>query len=476
MGKKMKRIILVIISFVLSISTSLGLVGCKKNSEDIVFNKENQLSDSFFGTGVEFDAYENPLAITTEAKKLIYERMDKLNPSMIRCMIDYRWFTDNLSADGSTWDYYWTGEPILNMFEILDYCEEKGIDVAIGPWRARDGWMDAQLTSDPRWADMTLELFKQFEKRNYTCVKWFVPTNEPNYIAGNNQAIWEQGVKNVYAKFEENGLNGKYQILGTDVSSYSAAIDWGNGLSDDTVSKLGTYSVHMYVTNRAIDTARYQSQIEEIVSTLRKRDSNFDEKDLVIWESGLLDGTTEDMYEHELIDTYDYGLRVTDLALQSLLGGANGISFWELDDAAHFTPMGTNTVWGMFSSLGNSYKRELRPWYHSSMLTLNILRKGNKTYGYGEENFRAVSSVSQDGQQAGIVCVNRNKTDIIKKMKIEGMGKGEKLYFYFFNEDNAMLNEQGYIVPNAVVDGNFEKGVNVTIPANCVLFVTNTQL
>ena len=472
----MKKFISVVVSCLLSVATITGMYGCGKGDGDIVFKKDNLLTESFFGSGVEFDAYEHPLAISESAKRVIFDRFDRLNPSMIRCMIDYSWFTKNLSEDGKTWDYYWTNDSIISMFEIFDHCEKKGIDVAVGPWRARDGWLDANLTKDPRWADMTLELFKKFEEKEYTCVKWFVPTNEPNYISGNTQATWEEGVKNVYAKFVENGLDEKYKIVGTDVSGYSAAIDWGNGLSDDVVSKLGSYSVHMYVSDRLIDTGKYQSRIEDVVKTLKKKDDNFRKKDLVIWECGLQDGTTDDMYESEVIDTFEYGLRMTDLTVQSLLGGANGISYWELDDGAHFTEKGTNTVWGMFSSLGNSYKRELRPWYQSSMLTLNILRKSNKVYGYFDESFRAISSVSQDEKSAGIICLNRAKSEITKKMKIEGVKNGEKLYFYFFNEKNTLLNEDGFIMPNIVVDGNFDKGVNVTIPADCALFITNSEI
>ena len=468
----MKKFISIMISCLFAFLMLGGCGSMSKTNDSIKFNDKNLLSNSYFGSGVEFDVYEAPSRIIDMDK--VYNRLDKLNPSMIRCMINYEWFTENLSEDGTSWDYNWSGDCIQNLFAILDHCEEKGIDVAIGPWRARDGWFDK--TSDSRWADMTLALFQKFEEKGYTCVKYFVPTNEPNYIDGNTQAIWEEGVKNVYAKFKENGLAEKYKILGTDVSGFSAAVNWSNSLSSDVVSKLGSYSIHTYVSNNKIDSGKYQSSIEEVVDALKKKDSDFSNKGLVIWECGLQDGTNDDMTESEIIDTYDYGVRMTDLTIQAMLGGVNGICYWELDDAAHFRSNGMNTVWGMFSSLGDTYNRTLRPWYQSSMLTLNILQKGNKVYGYGEDSFRALASVSQDGAKAGLICINRNKNEVTKTMKIEGASSGEKLYCYFFNQDNAMLDETGFIMPNKVVDGNLDAGVSVTIPANCVLFVTNERI
>lgn len=482
--EKMKKFSILLISFLIFTFVSV-FSGCKMNNQNglIVFNEDSLINTNYGGVGVEFDVYEHPEIIREDKIELIYERMDKLSPSLVRSMMNYSWFIKDFDDKGTeditddTWEYNWTNKNVLNMFEILAYCDENGIDVALGPWRSIDGVTNT--TSDIRWAKVTARIFKEISDRGITSVKWFVPSNEPNYIAGNNYQLWANGVKNVYNEFHALGIDTMFSILGTDVSSYSDALNWADQLDSDTVNILQNYSVHLYVSDRTVDSGKLQDQVKDIVDAHQNKDSNFNKKGLIVWESGLIDGRMDTIDSNELIDTFNYGIRMVDYTIQTILGGANGIVYWELDDAAHFLPVGGNGTWGMFSSLGDAWQQELRPWFHSSQLLSAIFSKGSRIYsGMNEEieGFRMIAGVSKDGNSAGVVAVNRTDEAVIKSFVFEDELKSDELYVYIFSEKHLLLGEDGYIIPNTVIQGNFNSVTEFEVPAGASVFITNHRI
>lgn len=463
----------------------LFIVGCDMNKpkDVIVFNQKNIIQTNYMGIGVEFDVYEHPEIIRPEQEELIFERMDKLKPSMVRMMMNYTWIVKNLDTKGTddvtddTWDYNFTSNQAKNMFDLLDYLEENKIYVALGPWRAVDGW--STETSDPRWAKITGRLFKEIVDRGYTVVKWFVPSNEPNYIQGNTYEIWSTGVKNVYNELKSLNLETQIGIVGTDVSSYSAALSWADFLEDSTTKLLANYSVHLYVSDRTVDSGKFVQQIKDILDAHKPKDAKLDEKGLVIWEGGLIDGRHESIDTNELIDTFNYGLRMVDYTIQTMLGGAHGIVYWELDDAAHFLPTGGNGTWGMFSSLGSPLQQELRPWFHSSQLMSNLYREGTTIYSGTddvESGFRMVGGISKDGSTGSIVAVNRTKESMTRSFVFDQKIDGETLYVYIYSEKDLKLGNDGYIIPNHTLTGNLNQITTFEIPANAVLVISNQKI
>lgn len=461
-------------------------VGCNMNGNDkdiIIFNSSNVIHTNYMGIGVEFDVYEHPEIIREEHEELIFERLDKLKPSMVRMMMNYTWIVKNLDTKGTddvtddTWEYNFTSTQALNMFDLLDYLEEKSISVALGPWRAVDGWTNE--TSDPRWAKITGQLFKEIIDRGYTVVKWFVPSNEPNYIQGNTYDIWSTGVRNVYNEFKALNLDTKVGIIGTDVSSYNAALSWADYLESTTTSAIANYSVHLYVSDRTVDGGKLAEQVSDIINAHKKKDSKLDEKGFVVWEAGLIDGRHELIDTNELIDTFNYGLRMVDYTIQTMLGGANGIVYWELDDAAHFLPTGGNGTWGMFSSLGTPFQQELRPWFHSSQLLSNLYAKGTTIYSGTtdvESGFRMIGGISSDGKTGSMVAVNRTRETMTKKFVFDKTIEGEKLYVYIFSEKDLKLGNDGYIIPNYEMIGSLNQVTTFEIPANSAVIITNQKI
>lgn len=462
-----------------------GIAGCAPKAEG-AYAFDEVLADSFAGLGVEWDAYEHPDVVSEDKWQLVLERVDKLSPAYIRCMINLDWVvtdwqknTDDGGAD-DTWSYNWEQSNIKSLLKILDHCQERGIGVALGAWRAVDGW-DMRDSSDARYAKIVGDVFDELvNKRGYSCIRWLVPTNEPNYIEGNTFGSWSAGVNNVYAQLQEHGLAEKVAITGPDVSSYTAAMTWCADAARDVGDKLGNYSVHLYVSDYTVDSGNLAENISDIDGAIAEYDDALAQKGLYIWEGGLIDGRNEQFDTNELIDTYGYGFRMADYTVQCILGGAEGVCFWELDDAMHFLENGQTKNWGMFSSLGDAAQQELRPWFQSSMLLTKIFAPGRRVYGCPvngekETTVRAAAAVSEDGTEGGYCVMNQGTQERECTFYLPAVSGGEKLYVYIYGEGHTKLGADGYILPNYELDGSLSSALTLRVPAKSTVFVTNVK-
>ena len=140
----------------------------------------------------------------------------------------------------------------------------------------------------------------------------------------------------------------------------------------------------------------------------------------------------------------------------------------------------------MFSSLGSAsaLKQQLRPWYHSSTLLINLLRRHNIIFDSGDNGsdknptLRSIATISNDRNLAGVLFSN---TDVINDKKVkfvidEKYNNNEKLYIYIFNEKSALIGDNGFIMPNQVVDGSLNNINEITIPASSFVVISNQGL
>jgi hypothetical protein len=135
----------------------------------------------------------------------------------------------------------------------------------------------------------------------------------------------------------------------------------------------------------------------------------------------------------------------------------------------------------MFSSLASdqAYDQELRPWFHSSALMSNLMRPGSRIFGSPtndrliNKDFRCIGVVNKDATAGGIVAVNRGVDRVTKSFVFdETISNADKLYIYTFGEGTIRLGEDGYILPNYVIDGSLNKRLTVDMAANSLLIVT----
>ena len=481
----------------------------KVSKDTIMYSKENVISQSFDGLGVEWGTYEDTNKIATNGWDRITNAVDRLNPKIVRCMFNLEWIVETYDPKNvedltdDVWTYNFDNKYAKNACDVLDYCQAKGIDVAFGIWNVignadaeLDEWkMIPNATSDERWPKLISDFMEYFVKiKGYTCIKWFVNTNEPNYAgaigmsknAYNTCEKWQQGVKNVRKALDDIGLN-YIDIIGGDTTGFVGSAEYLPEIAKNLADIVHNYGVHMYIGNYDIDTAKYQGYMQQLYDGIKELDDNFGTtKKLLIWEAGLLDGKNVDTDCNSYIANYSYGIRMADYTLQSILSGVNGIVYWDLDDAMHFMYSAggaTAKEWGMFSSLAtaSSLKQEYRPWYHSSVLLTNLLEKGSTIYkGFLEEmeNFRTIGVVNKTSTEAGFVAVNRSMEAITKSFVIEQKVNNEnnKLYAYIFNEKYLRLGSDGFVVPNFEINGSINNVTEIEIPANSMVVVSTRRL
>ena len=503
----MKKIIAIILLLLLCASFAFG---CKKDEEHVSvrFGSTYVVSSSFDGLGVEWGTYEDTNKMVKGSWPRVLSAVDKLNPALVRCMTNLDWFVNDFT-DGATpkdysddtWSYNFNNKQMVNAADVLDYCQAHGIKVAFGVWNVignadpeKDIYgMIPNASADPRWAKMCADLMEYLVKiKGYTCIRWFVNTNEPNVIGNKGTSknaysstdIWIQGVKNVRKALDEVGLK-NLSIVGGDTTTILASQEYLEKAAKEIPDILDNYGVHLYVNNSQIDKGEYETAVRRLFFNIHGVDSALGRtKQMYIWEAGLLSGKKQDTDCNELIMTYGYGLRMADYTLQSINAGINGIVYWDLDDAMHFmyTEAGTTAKeWGMFSTLATAEigKQEYRPWYHSSVLLTNVLRPGNTVYGCKNmpEGVRCVATVNADRTQGGIVVVNNSKKTLSQEMILDEEIKTEgKLYVYLYNEKTLKMDENGFIAPNYVIDGSLNNKLTMEVPASTVMVISTERI
>lgn len=507
--------------------TTILLTSCSGKSKDdspikkpdgvMVFSPQlNLISDDFDGLGVEWGAYEDTNKLQAGAWNKITKYANRLDGmSLVRCMVNFDWFCENLDNKGDndktndTWTYNFTNKWMKSTEEVLTYCQEHDIYVAFGAWNVIgsfpvDTWgMMDDVTSDPRWAKMAADILEYLViKKGFTCIKYFVNSNEPNYLgranssknANNTFAKWKQGAINVKNALDKIGLN-HIKIVGSDATATSDGTmeDYLYGIAKDEDLKnvVGDYGIHVYPYKQTLDNGSILDQYATRSAEIAKHDSGFKkERKMHIWEAGLQDGKNFVTDCQELIDTYNYAKAMANYTLCALASGINGIAYWDFDDGMHFmyNADGSSTAkeWGMFSSLGSSsaLKQQLRPWYHSSMLLINLLRRHNIIFDSGENGseinptFRSIATISNDRNTAGVLFSNTHVSEErkIKFVIDEKYNNDEKLYVYIFNEKSALIAENGFIEPNYEVEGSLNKINEITVPASSFVVISNKVL
>jgi len=494
------------------LTSSISLLSCGGTTVDttnITFADSDLVQSSYGGLGVEWGAYEDTSKLDDYSWERIYANIKKLNPARIRCMINYDWFAENFDDQGDedktndTWTYNFTNRMGENLALLLEYCQVHKIEVAFGSWNVigsltDDVWgMMEECTSDVRWAKISADVLDYLvNKKGFTCIRWFVNGNEPNYLGvkgssknyNNTLDKWIQGVKNVRAAFDARGLT-NIGIVGGDTTGLEGTTAYWTGIAQNVSDEVADYGCHLYLSNYYIDGGYVYDSINALNKTIYSLDEGYGtSRPLNVWESGLLDGKDSQTDGNSLIKTVTYGVRMADFTIQTALAGVNSVTYWDFDDGMHFmystgTPIAKK--WGMFSSLSSDQAsdQELRPWFHSSCLLTHLMAPGAKIYGSAvnsrsvDPDFRCLGVVGKDGKSGGVVAVNRGTETVTKRFRIgPEIADASKLYVYTFGEGLIRLGSDGFILPNYTIDGSLNKWLSLDIPANALIVVSSEVL
>ena len=181
-------------------------------------------------------------------------------------------------------------------------------------------------------------------KQGFTCIRWFVNGNEPNYLGvkgssknyNNSFEKWAQGVKNVRAALDAKGLT-SIGIVGGDTTGFDGTTTYWEGIGKGLTKEVADYGAHLYLSNYYIDGGYVLENINTLNKDIHALDAGYGtERPLDIWESGLLDGKDAETDGNKLIKTVTYGIRMADFTIQTALAGVNSVTYWDFDDGMNF--------------------------------------------------------------------------------------------------------------------------------------------
>ena len=504
---------------IVSLSSCLiSLIGCQNRTkkyvdkDNIVFRHDDIVLTNFEGLGVEWGTYEDPDKLSAGSWERSLKIMDRLNPQVVRCMLNYDWFITNFDdkndkdKTNDTWEYNFSNKLMNNTIQVLRYCDDHDIEVAFGCWnvpgdvRGDTYDMFTEVTSDIRWAKITADILEYLVKnQGIRCIKYFVNSNEPNYTGvegksknyNNSFSIWAKGVSNVRSALDNRGFK-DIKIVGGDTTGFEGTNEYFTNISKDSSlrEKVGDYGFHVYCPNMIIDTGNLAVRIKEIYNKVKKADKKLGSTRMPhIWEAGLYDGKNQETDSNAFIANFSYGLRMADYTIQSATAGVSAVTYWDFDDGMHFiyNTDGTMTSkgWGMFSSLGSdsAAKQKIRPWYHSSTLLTNLMRRGSQIFDYGANDpdisstFRSMGVIGPNQEYAGIVGINRDPMPVTKTFRMaENFNDSGKVYLYIYNENELKLGDDGFVKENAVLEMSLKDQMEINIPGSTMVILSSKEL
>ena len=145
----------------------------------------------------------------------------------------------------------------------------------------------------------------------------------------------------------------------------------------------------------------------------------------------------------------------------------------------------TSKGWGMFSSLGSdsAAKQKIRPWYHSSVLLTNLMRRGSEIIDSGyndpesDQNFRSLGVIGPNQEFAGVVAVNRDAYPTQRSFRIgEEFNDSNKVYVYIYNEQQLTLGQDGFVKYNKVLDASLKDQISIEVPGDSMLILSSKEL
>ena len=422
----------------------------------------------FLGFGAEWDPYYSSnerewthySEISEKDWDTIVERIDYMDLPLVRMMMLVRWC---YRPDGS---YDWHSPPMRHLYRQLDECERQDIDVMLCDWGC-ESWTRApgiENLADPTYARaIGTYLHHLIEEKEYDCIKYFVLVNEPNNEAKGGWERWKTGVRLVSAELDKRGLGEKVTFLGTDAAQ--GPMEWHTRGVDQLADLLEGYDFHLYAREENVRHGNLEAYFHKRWDYSRFNDSAGSTKPCILGEAGLMNGSAS---HNNNIDTYSYGLAITDYAVQAVRAESSAVSAWMLDDNSHL-----GFEWGMWSSSKEGL--ELRPWFYPWSLLTRFFPPGSRFYNPRQPSgsVRILGArVPGDGEHWSFCVVNRGEDTICPTIDVPTK-KTLELDRYLYSETLRPDNEKGFPVPVKRREYYLAGGLKVKCPGNAVVILTS---
>jgi len=472
---------------------------------------EKVLEENFLGVGVQCSGY--PWFDVSDADwQKAFERMDYLKMPFTRIMVDWTSFFEGLDADGNP-RYAFESQKMRNTYRLLDYCQTKDIIVMFGQW----GWVNTALHADGQnWdvlpdsklhAMMSADLIDYVvNKKQYTCIRWFDPINEPDRYwssCNGDWPLWTRVAKQLHQELITRGLDKKITISGPAAFSEP----WISKVLDDPElhEVIAVYNEHKYLWNKTVVAGELETQTRQQVGGIQTKDPG---KQYFLGELGFLDGKSK-VDQNVEVKNFWYGVSMADAAIQLMRGGASGFLAWYLDDAMHWKgdsngpiEQASNAyerrkIWGMWNIIGAEHgdpeDEAPRPWFYAwSQLSRNF-PAGAKILDVsptGIDHLRVTAAKIPAKNQDHLSFAVVNNSDQPKSVKIVVPTAKQKVAlntFEYFDADNdnkvdswsATLDPSGHVnypePTKTLREIDLVSGLTVQLPTKGIVILTTLK-
>jgi len=456
------------------------------------------LEKSYIGNGVQWSAYPQ-FDISEKSWQRVFERTDFMRLNFIRLVLNANEYCKAYPVGGKpVFDF--NDARILRICRILDYCQKKGVDVILGEWG--NPRMDGITIADPRWTEIVggfLDYLVNVKK--YTCIKYYNLGNEPNnkdgYVdlwkAGSivNFENWHTSILNLHNELVKRGLKESIKIVGPDCAWGN---DWIKRIIEDKelAAAIDVYEVHNYASDKEIENGFYGKEMAYYREYISFKDPHGKEKQFFMAEAGMVTGKNK-TDQQKNIATFQYGVWMTDFAIQSMNAGQAGLTAWDMDDAMHTNgKLGPGTEitdyiwkeWGFWDSFGEEKGKpeltNMRPWFYAWSLLSKYVPRGSqilKTSDTGIAGLRSTASkITANGKtEYTFVIVNESTEKRVLNLFLANV-KGIDLNQFNYFETDMPVDSRGFARAKKVLkSANLHKGITVEMPSKGVVILTSLR-
>ncbi len=430
---------------------------------DIVVDTADVSCKDFAGFGAEWDSYSYlDSSISGQDRLTEFERLDYMMMPIIRIMMCGNWCYQG----GGFFD--WNTPSMKELYRHLDYCQLRGTKVVLTDWGLAS-WakpVEVKNVDDTLYASIIAKYMDYLiRQRYYTCIKYFVLVNEPNYevLAANGKTpfeIWQKGVLNVDSVFKFHGMDTLVSIMGSDQSN---ADDWHIKAVDSLHKQLNAYDVHRYANWNDVKNGLLEPYFANLWNYSKENDSFAYRKPLMVAEAGRND-LARHPYGNVQIDNASYGVFMADYAVQAVRAGSHAVLAWMASDNSH-----KNFYWGLWKDSNSDL--ELRPWFYAWSLLSRHFPTGSKIFRTnGETYLRTMAARTINGRWSFFIVNMNNVAKTINITLPENMVQPLKRYLY--NESNVKSDYKGFPVHLETI--TTQTGILTTsCPAASVVLLTN---
>lgn len=445
---------------------------------DVVVDRAKPAVEGFLGFGCEWDPlfwhdFNRKAGVTEQDWALVRRRVEFMRLPIVRMMMQTRW----CYREGGRFD--WESQEMKSLYAHLDICQAQGISVILADWGV-ETWAPAagiKDTADPAYAEaIGAYLEHLLKERGYTCIRYFILVNEPNYEVKDFDR-WAHGLRNVAAVLKKRGLDKRIGLLGPDAGQ--GDLKWFQPAVQQLHDLLAGYDIHMYAGDKMVRPGQLEPFFASRWSYVREQDPDASAKIRVVGEAGLNDDAVTQ--GNRGIGTFKYGLFMADYAIQAAAAGSHAVSAWMLDDTNH-----EGFYWGLWADKKGGL--QLRPWFFtwsllcryypvgSTLYRLDVPMEGVRVLAGRLDPARASASGpagrSASTHPAWTFCVvNRNEQAASLRIRVPG-GPKAIVRPYVYQEGHLLTDKNGFPRPEPTLEADLAAGLPIACPAGAAMILT----